>query len=85
MAALERAILELSEPLAGSDLEAGWDSLTRGDFLGWMRDLQSRALRGEDVRDKCVSVGRSLDAKAIDSGRLYDAVIQVQRAWRDSE
>ena len=84
MAALERAILELSEPLAGSDLDAGWDSPTRGDFLGWMQDLRSRALGGEDVRDKCMSIARSLDASAIDSGRLYDAVIQVQRAWRDS-
>jgi len=80
--AIRSAIAALSTDLTPEDIASNWDEDDRQSFLSWMRDLEKRASRGDDVRDECMSIIRNLDVSGIHGGRLHDAVLEVQHAWR---
>jgi len=79
---MRNAIAALSMGLTPKDLASNWDEEDRQTFLSWMNDLERRAAHGEDVRDNCMSIIRNLDVSGIHGGRLHDAVLAVQHAWR---
>jgi hypothetical protein len=80
--ALVHAITLLSGRLTAADIAANWTEDARKTFLTWMQDLLARSRRGDMVRDQSMSIIRNLDVNAIQGGRLHDAVLAVQRAWR---
>lgn len=80
--ALVRAIALLSGKLTAADIADNWTEDSRMAFLTWMQDLLARSRRGETIRDRSMSIVRNLDVNAVQGGRLHDAVLAVQRAWR---